>query len=225
MDAVYVPHSLRGPSIYSRRAGGSRHCGWRRRVADLALCGPPAASAAAAHSSLPAGDRRVQDVRYYPDPHGRGSREPDNHGEHLRVQDSLSHGSPGTSECGGGDPVVAAIDPHEPGDPPHSQEHAMIGARRKLLTTGGAWALAAACGVLFSFPVLNTVLTSLKTVADISSTPPKWVFAPTVEHYANVFYAAGYKLSHFLANSLLISLACCALFWVVCMPACYRIWS
>jgi len=99
----------------------------------------------------------------------------------------------------------------------------MTGARRKLLTTAGAWAVAAACGVLFSFPVLNTVLTSLKTVADISSTPPKWVFAPTVEHYANVFYAAGYKFSHFLANSLLISLACSALLVVVCLPAAYSI--
>src|SRR2546426_11007845 len=169
MDAVYVPHPVRGPSIYSRRAGGSRHCGWRRRVADLALCGPPAAAAAAAHSSLPAGDRRVQDVRYHPDPHGRGSREPDNYGEHLRVQDSLSHGSPGTSECGGGDPVVAAIHPHEPGEPPHSQEHAITGAQRELLSTAAAWAVGAGRGAVVCIPTLSTGVTCFVAAGGSSS--------------------------------------------------------
>src|SRR5438876_3688231 len=156
-----------------------------RRVADLTLCDLAAAAAAVAHRRLPAGNRRIQNVRYDPGPYGRRTGEPHDHREHLRVQDGLSGRAPGQSKRRGGPPAIFAVDPNEPGDPPHSQAYAMTGARWNLLHTGGAWALAAVCGVMFSFPVLNTVLTSLKTAADISSAPLKWVFTPTFEHYAN----------------------------------------
>jgi len=59
---------------------------------------------------------------------------------------------------------------------------------------------------VFNFPIISSVLTSLKTNTDISSSPPKWIFKPILTHYTNVLYAYGYNFKNFFLNSIIISL-------------------
>lgn len=77
--------------------------------------------------------------------------------------------------------------------------------------------------LLFNVPLIHTLLTSLKNDADISRNPPVWVFAPTLEHYRNVLYAAGYPFPTFFLNSVVVALGASVLVVVICLPAAYSI--
>ena len=76
---------------------------------------------------------------------------------------------------------------------------------------------------VFNFPIISSVLTSLKTNADISSSPPKWIFKPILTHYTNVLYAYGYNFKNFFMNSIIISLATSLLVIIITLPAAYSI--
>jgi len=77
--------------------------------------------------------------------------------------------------------------------------------------------------VVFDLGVFTNVLTSFKSDADISSSPPKWVFRPVLTHYRNVFTEGGYSFDRYLTNSVVIGLCSTALAIAINLPAAYSI--
>jgi sorbitol/mannitol transport system permease protein len=75
-------------------------------------------------------------------------------------------------------------------------------------------------GIIFVFPVIWMVLTSLKQAKDVTTNPPVWFFAPTFEHYANVFDS---NITPFLLNSLMASVFSTLLVVVLATPAAYAL--
>ena len=83
------------------------------------------------------------------------------------------------------------------------------------------WSFFVAAVLLFNFPLLSTVATSLKTTADISAFPPKLLFAPTFQHYSTVFTSRNVDIEHLLFNSLVIATVGTALTVFLTLPAAY----
>ena len=75
--------------------------------------------------------------------------------------------------------------------------------------------VAGTIGFVYFFPVLWIILMAFKTHQDALATPPKWLFTPTLENFANIFYrvaaqgqeamATGFGL--YFLNSFVIALA------------------
>lgn len=77
--------------------------------------------------------------------------------------------------------------------------------------------------VAFNLPIINAVMTSFKSNADISSSPPKWVFRPTLVQYNRVLFAYGYNFRLYFMNSLIISSLTSLVVLVLGIPAAYAI--
>jgi sorbitol/mannitol transport system permease protein len=75
-------------------------------------------------------------------------------------------------------------------------------------------------GIIFVFPVIWMVLTSLKQAKDVTTNPPVWFFTPTMEHYTNVFDS---NITPFLLNSLMASVFSTLLVVVLATPAAYAL--
>jgi sorbitol/mannitol transport system permease protein len=75
-------------------------------------------------------------------------------------------------------------------------------------------------GIIFVFPVIWMILTSLKQAKDVTTNPPVWFFGPTLEHYANVF---DNNITPFLLNSLMASVFSTLLVVVLATPAAYAL--
>jgi sorbitol/mannitol transport system permease protein len=75
-------------------------------------------------------------------------------------------------------------------------------------------------GIIFVFPVIWMVLTSLKQAKDVTTNPPVWFFTPTLEHYTNVFDS---NITPFLLNSLMASVFSTLLVVVLATPAAYAL--
>jgi len=75
-------------------------------------------------------------------------------------------------------------------------------------------------GIVFVFPVIWMVLTSLKEAKDVTTNPPVWFFTPTFEHFANVF---DNNITPFLLNSLMASVFSTILVVVLATPAAYAL--
>lgn len=58
-------------------------------------------------------------------------------------------------------------------------------------------------GVFFLFPVLHTVLISLKYPADAFSLPPKWIFIPTLKYHFHIWFKEPFL--KYLMNTLIIA--------------------
>lgn len=78
-----------------------------------------------------------------------------------------------------------------------------------------AWAIAA----LIFFPIFWMVLTSLKTELDAFSTPPQFIFTPTLENYLHINERSDYF--SFAWNSVLISFSATLLCMLIALPAAY----
>jgi ABC-type glycerol-3-phosphate transport system permease component len=77
--------------------------------------------------------------------------------------------------------------------------------------------------IAFDFPIINAVLTSLKSKLDVISSPPKWIFWPVLTHFENLFSAGGYDFPRFLTTSVLVSAGSSIAVIVLCLPAAYAI--
>lgn len=77
--------------------------------------------------------------------------------------------------------------------------------------------------VAFNLPIINAVMTSFKSNADISSSPPKWFFRPTLVQYNRVLFAYGYNFRLYFMNSLIISSLTSLVVLVLGIPAAYAI--
>ena len=84
------------------------------------------------------------------------------------------------------------------------------------------WAVFAAAALAMNFPVLATLVTSLKGDAEISSNPSLLIEHPTFVNYAAIFGMADrFDITHFLLNSFIASLLGSALAIVLTFPAAY----
>jgi sorbitol/mannitol transport system permease protein len=79
-----------------------------------------------------------------------------------------------------------------------------------------AWIVA----VIVFFPVLHMVLTGFKTETDAVDLPPRLVFQPTLENYAEIFRINFWP---FFQNSIVAALTSTALVMVLGVPAAYGI--
>ena len=84
------------------------------------------------------------------------------------------------------------------------------------------WLVLAVAVLVLDFPVISTVVTSLKTEAEIVSSPSLMIQHPTLENYIGVFAIADrFDILHFLWNSLVAAGLGTLLAAALALPAAY----
>lgn len=84
------------------------------------------------------------------------------------------------------------------------------------------WLVFIAAVVILNFPVIATLVTSLKSEAEIMTNASLMIEAPTLDNYAAVFAMADrFDILHFLMNSLVASLIGSVLAILLAFPAAY----
>ena len=92
----------------------------------------------------------------------------------------------------------------------------------KLLLHSSRWLVFITAALVMNFPVLSTLITSLKSDAEISSNPALWINEPTLQNYQAIFAMADrFDILHFLSNSLIAALIGTVLAIVLAFPAAY----
>jgi multiple sugar transport system permease protein len=89
----------------------------------------------------------------------------------------------------------------------------------RALGIAAKYAVVALVVAFFGFPILWTVLTSIKPLDLIPKSPPVWVFQPTLEHFRTIFFEK--DLLHSLWNSLVVATLSTLLALLVGAPAAY----
>ena len=92
-----------------------------------------------------------------------------------------------------------------------------------MIATSLRWLLFAVAAVVLNFPLLMTVLTSLKSTADINASPPVWLVAPTLVHYRAVLTDPTLDFARYLVNSTVLAGGGTLLALVLCLPAAYAV--
>ena len=84
------------------------------------------------------------------------------------------------------------------------------------------WAVFALAAFIMNFPVISTLITSLKSEGEIASYPGFWIEAPTLDNYLEIFRMSDrFDITHYLMNSLVMSLIGAGLSLVLAFPAAY----
>lgn len=84
------------------------------------------------------------------------------------------------------------------------------------------WLVFALAAFVLNFPVISTLITSLKSDAEISSYPGLFIEKPTLANYAAIFAMSDrFDILHYLFNSIAISLMGSALSILLAFPAAY----
>jgi multiple sugar transport system permease protein len=84
------------------------------------------------------------------------------------------------------------------------------------------WLVFAVAGFALNLPVIATLLTSLKSPAEISANPGFLISAPTFQNYASIFDMADrFDILHFLWNSLIAAAIGTVLALLLAFPAAY----
>lgn len=84
------------------------------------------------------------------------------------------------------------------------------------------WMVFALAALVLNFPVIATLITSLKSEAEITANPSLVIEQPTLENYAAIFGMADrFDILHYLFNSLVASLIGSGLAIVIAFPAAY----
>jgi len=73
----------------------------------------------------------------------------------------------------------------------------------------------------FLFPVVWTILTSIKTESEAFSMPPKWIFKPTFENYVSIFTKQPFL--RYIMNSVMIGALSTLLALILGTPAAYAL--
>jgi multiple sugar transport system permease protein len=97
---------------------------------------------------------------------------------------------------------------------------------RSRVTSRKAWwrtILVVSVGLVINLPLLNAVITSFKTDADIASSPFSFNRGLTLDHYVAVFGGSGYDFTKFLMNSAFTAIGTVALVMLIAVPASYAI--
>ncbi|MEW6263208.1 MAG: carbohydrate ABC transporter permease [Thermodesulfobacteriota bacterium] len=74
--------------------------------------------------------------------------------------------------------------------------------------------------LIWAFPVIWVIVTSLKPRTDIFTLPPKIIFSPTIEHYIEAFIRTS-DITDSLINSLIVATAATLLTLILAVPAGY----
>lgn len=85
------------------------------------------------------------------------------------------------------------------------------------------WVVLISAIVIFNFAIIATFITSIKATADINAYPPKWLFAPTLDHYYEVLFAGNTNYPRTIFNSLVIASTGTFLAILISFPAAYAI--
>lgn len=85
------------------------------------------------------------------------------------------------------------------------------------------WATYLIAVVVLNFPILATLITSLKTTADINTYPPVWIFRPTLDHYYEVLFTGNTKFLSYIWNSIVIASTGTLMAIILTFPAAYAI--
>lgn len=88
-----------------------------------------------------------------------------------------------------------------------------------LLQRGTIFMLGWLASLLFFFPILWMALTAFKSETGAISTPPIFIFRPTLENFAEVFARSDYL--HFFLNSVVASVGATLLAMAMAIPAAY----
>jgi multiple sugar transport system permease protein len=67
------------------------------------------------------------------------------------------------------------------------------------------WVVFIVVGVALNFPIIMTLMTSLKAMADINTSPPPLIFSPTLENYREVLTGGNTDLPRYILNSIIIA--------------------
>lgn len=92
-----------------------------------------------------------------------------------------------------------------------------------MIAAAGRWLLFVVAALAFNFPLLMTVLTSLKSTADINASPPVWLVAPTLDHYRAVLTDPALDFARYLLNSTILAGGGTLLALALCLPAAYAV--
>ena len=74
---------------------------------------------------------------------------------------------------------------------------------------------------ILNLPILATIITSFKTAGDINTSPPVWLFTPTLGNYEEVLFTGNTDLVSYIINSILIAAGGTLLAMVLTFPAAY----
>ena len=101
----------------------------------------------------------------------------------------------------------------------------MISKNLSLSRRKGFWkdfwtsAILFAIAIAFMFPILWTLLISVKKTVDALAIPPKWLFTPTLEHYLTVWGDG--RFAQYAMNSLVVALTATFIGVTLATPAGY----
>jgi len=91
------------------------------------------------------------------------------------------------------------------------------------MITALRWVLLVLTILILNFPILGTIVTSLKSSADINAFPPVWLFTPTFEHFREVWNDSSLNFPRYLMNSVVIAAIGTGLAAILTLPAAYAI--
>ena len=77
--------------------------------------------------------------------------------------------------------------------------------------------------VILDSGVITNVMTAFKSQFDISSSPPKWIFKPTLDNFRNVLGKGSFDFRLYLWNSFVIAVVSSTLAILLTIPAAYSI--
>jgi len=84
------------------------------------------------------------------------------------------------------------------------------------------WTIYVLAVLILNFPVIATLITSLKSDGEITTNPSLWIVNPTLANYAAIFGMADrFDILHFLWNSAVASFIGAALSILLAFPAAY----
>jgi multiple sugar transport system permease protein len=76
-----------------------------------------------------------------------------------------------------------------------------------------------AIAIFFAFPIIWTLMMSLKKTVDALAMPPEWIFKPTLEHYITVWGDG--RFTQYAINSLVVALSATFIGVALATPAGY----
>lgn len=77
--------------------------------------------------------------------------------------------------------------------------------------------------IILDIGVFTNFMTAFKSPFDISSSPPKWIFRPTLDNFRNVLGKGSFDFRQYLWNSFVIAVISSAIAIVLTIPAAYSI--
>ncbi len=85
------------------------------------------------------------------------------------------------------------------------------------------WLIFGVVALVINLPILSTVMTSFKKTGDINTSPPVFLFEPTLKHYAEVLGSGRTDFPSYILNSLVIGTGGSLIAILVSFPAAYAI--